>query len=150
MATDSYLIAHARDDDLPAVMALLRDSRLPEAGLHEHRGSIFVARAGERVVGCAALELYGEQALLRSVAVAEEWRGRGVGVRLTEAAIEGARGRDVRTLYLLTETATQFFPRFGFALVEREAISGDLTQSVEFTSACPSTAAAMKLDLTRS
>lgn len=143
-------IGPATDGDFTAVVALLERSRLPEAGLAEHRDALIVARAGGRVVGCVALEVYGGQALLRSVAVDDAMRGRGLGVRLTEAALDRARRQGVRAVYLLTETAAQFFPRFGFEVVDRASVRGDVTQSVEFTSACPASATVMALDLTRS
>jgi amino-acid N-acetyltransferase len=140
-------IGAAREQELTAVVALLTHSRLPEAGLTEHVDSLLVAREGDRVVGCAALEVYGEQALLRSVAVDESMRGRGLGRDLTRAALELAEGRGVLTVYLLTETAAGFFPRFGFAVVDRASVSGAVTSSAEFTTACPSTATVMALDL---
>jgi len=143
-------IGPATDGDYAAVVALLERSRLPDSGLADHRDSLLVVRAGGRVVWCAALELYGEQALLRSVAVDDAMRGRGLGERLTHAALERARREGVRAVYLLTETAEGFFPRFGFEVVDRASVRGDVTRSVEFTTACPSTATVMALDLTRS
>lgn len=143
-------IGLANESEFTAVVALLERSRLTDAGLADHRDSLVVARKEGRVVGCAALELYGEQALLRSVAVDDAMRGRGLGERLTHAALDRARRQGVRVIYLLTETAAQFFPRFGFEVVDRASVRGDVTQSVEFTSACPSTATVMALDFTRS
>lgn len=143
-------IGLANESEFTAVVALLERSRLTDAGLADHRDSLVVARTEGRVVGCAALELYGEQALLRSVAVDDAMRGRGLGERLTHAALDRARRQGVRVIYLLTETAAQFFPRFGFEVVDRASVRGDVTQSVEFTSACPSTATVMALDFTRS
>jgi N-acetylglutamate synthase-like GNAT family acetyltransferase len=62
-------IAAARNSDLPAVLALLERSGLPQEGLADHLATTIVARSGDAVVGSAALELYGGAALLRSVAV---------------------------------------------------------------------------------
>jgi SAM-dependent methyltransferase/N-acetylglutamate synthase-like GNAT family acetyltransferase len=106
-----------------------------------------VAREGDDVVGCVALELYGDAGLLRSLAVRSDRQGTGLGTRLTEAALDLARRRGARELYLLTETADGFFPRFGFAPVAREAVAPAVRGSVEFTSACPESARAMRLDL---
>ncbi|HMQ35080.1 MAG TPA: GNAT family N-acetyltransferase, partial [Chloroflexaceae bacterium] len=105
--------------DLPAVLELLAASNLPRDGLAEHFDAAVVARDGAAVVGSAALELYGEAALLRSVAVAEGLRGQGLGRELTTAALELARARGVRRVYLLTTTAEGYFPSFGFAPVSR-------------------------------
>jgi len=140
-------IESARGDDLPAILSLLDQHRLPHAAIERHVGDTLVARAGDRVVGCAALERYDAAGLLRSVAVAPERRGTGLGTRLTAAALEHARAHGVRTVYLLTETAADFFPRFGFHAVARADVAPAVQQSVEFTSACPDTALAMVTEL---
>jgi len=53
-------IGPARPDDLEAVLGLLRESHLPPDGLSEHVATILVARHEGRIVGSAALELYGD------------------------------------------------------------------------------------------
>src|SRR3989449_10058885 len=86
----------------PAILDLIDRSKLPSAGLEEHVGSTLVARDGDRIVGTAALELYGGSALLRSVAVAGELRGPGLGEAPPPRAPDpaprrGARPRDPAT-----------------------------------------------------
>lgn len=141
-------IEPARPDDLPAILGLLERDGLPKAGLEAHVATTVVARDGTRIVGCAAVEVYGEDGLLRSVAVDPGHRGRGLGIRLTEAAMALARARGVGALYLLTETAGDFFPRFGFHAIARDRVAPAVRQSVEFTSACPASAQAMMTELT--
>jgi len=46
-----------------------------------------VTREGGRVIGCAGWERHGQAALLRSVAVRAEARGRGVRLALVHAAV---------------------------------------------------------------
>ncbi len=133
--------------DLPAVLALLAENDLPVAGLAEHGEALLVARAEGRVVGSAALELYGDQALLRSVAVQRDLRGRGLGKELARAALGMARDHGVRDVYLLTTTAAGFFPRLGFELIARGDIPASVQASVEFRSACPVSAVAMRVHL---
>ena len=141
------LISPARSDDLKAVLALLATHRLPQDGLAEHLETALVARVGGQVVGCAAIEPYDGAGLLRSVAVAEPQRGTGLGMRLTEAAIRLAEARGIRALYLLTETAAGFFSRFGFRPIPRDEVAPAVRQSIEFTRACPASAAAMVKEL---
>lgn len=133
--------------DLPAVLNLLTASDLPHDGLAEHFDTAVVARDGAAVVGSAALELYGEAALLRSVAVVESLRGQGLGRELTAAALELARARGVRRVYLLTTTAEGYFPSFGFTSIARAEVEPAVQASVEFTSACPASATVMALTL---
>ncbi len=139
--TVSIQVAEA--SDLPAVLALLDRSGLPRDGLAEHLGTTLAARENGAIVGCAAVEVYGSAALLRSVAVEVTRRGEGLGERLTEAALGLARERGVQEVFLLTETAAGFFPRFGFRSIERNAVPAIVQASVEFTSACPASAMVM-------
>ncbi len=143
----SATIAPANATDLPAIHALLRTSALPLDGVDAHLATTLAAREGERVVGCAAIEPYDGAALLRSVAVAPDHRGTGLGSRLTRAALDLARARGARTVYLLTTTAEDYFPRFGFRPVQRAAVDPAVRGSVEFTTACPESARAMRLTL---
>lgn len=133
--------------DVPALHNLLQMSGLPLDGLDAHLSTALVARDGAELVGSAALEIYECAALLRSVAVSEPQRGTGLGRRLMEAAIGMAEQRQIERLYLLTETAANWFPRFGFIPVERAAVDSSVQHSVEFASACPVSAQAMLLDL---
>lgn len=136
-------IGAATPADLPAVLELIDASGLPRAALDQHIATTLVARERARIVGTAALELYGNFALLRSVAVAAQLRGQGLGRRLTTAALELARRRGVRTVYLLTETAGGFFPKLGFQKIERGDVDPVVQTSQEFTSACPASAMVM-------
>lgn len=140
-----YMEAHPTD--LPSVLGLLERSGLPTAGIAQHLETTVVIREGERLVACAAIEPYGTAGLLRSVAVDPAQRGRGMGTTLTESAIDLARRRGIRTLYLLTETAEPFFTRLGFTVVPRSAVAAPVRESVEFTSACPASAVAMAREL---
>ena len=137
-------ISPAQAVDLDVVEALLEREHLPLAGLREHAEHMFVARAGNRIVGCAALEVYEDGALLRSVAVDAEHRGAGLGGDLTRTALDLAARRGVPAVYLLTTTAERFFPRFGFEVVDRADVPPGVRQSAEFSYACPSSALIMR------
>jgi len=141
------VIERARPHDLPDLRALLEVSELPADGLSEHIATTIVARDNGRIVGCAALELYGAAALLRSVAVTRALRGQRLGERLVRDALDLGRQHGVAMVYLLTETAAEFYPRFGFQPIQRTEVAAAVQQSVEFTSACPSSAQAMNLVL---
>jgi amino-acid N-acetyltransferase len=140
-------IEPARPDDFAAVAALLEQSGLPKDGLADHLATAIVARDDGRVVGSATLEMYGTAALLRSVAVDSSWRGRELGQRLTQAALDLAHQRGVSAVYLLTETAGEFFPRFGFRRTTRAEVPQSVQKSVEFTTACPDSALVMMVAL---
>jgi amino-acid N-acetyltransferase len=140
-------VGQAREDERESVLALLEHHSLPTDGLADVWSTTLVARAAGAVVGSAALELYRDGALLRSVAVSEAQRGQGIGHHLIHAAIHLATEQGAADVYLLTTTAERFFPRFGFEAVRREDVPPSVQTSVEFTSACPASAVVMRKHL---
>ena len=113
------MIESAQDHDLPEVHSLLQRLSLPLDGVDDHVTTMLVAREDGHVVGTAALELYDDGALLRSVAVDPSWQGKHLGHELTEAALRLAERHRVGTVFLLTTTAERFFPKLGFEPIPR-------------------------------
>jgi len=79
--------------DLESLCALLAAVDLPVEGLSDHLSTALVARDGDDVVGCVALEVYGDMALLRSLAVVPSRQGTGLGRLLTQAALASGDAR---------------------------------------------------------
>ncbi len=137
-------IERSGPDDGPAIVQLLSKSALPIDGVLDHLGTAIVARAEGRLVGCAALEVYADGALLRSLAVDETVQGRGIGSQLTAAILDLANSLEIPAAYLLTTTADGFFPKFGFECIRREDVPCSVRGSIEFECACPATATVMR------
>lgn len=133
----------AQPADLPAIERLLTAASLPLAGVADALKGFVVAEADGRIVGSAAIDACCEDALLRSVAVAPEWRSRGLGRALVSRAIADAEARGVRALYLLTTTAEHYFPSFGFQQISRADVPEEVRETEEFRDACPATAVVM-------
>jgi amino-acid N-acetyltransferase len=136
-------IERAAPVDYPDIETLLAEAGLPLDGAQDAFQTGVVARDDHRLVGAAAVEVWGDSALLRSVVVAPDQRGSGVGQALVAAAEEIASAAGAWTVYLLTETAADWFPRLGYTPIARADISGAVIESVEFTTACSETAVAM-------
>jgi amino-acid N-acetyltransferase len=138
-------VREAAPADLPAVRHLIAAAGLPLDGLDDTT-LVLVADADGAVVGTVALERHGAGPgtafLLRSAAVARTWRGHGVGAALTTAALAHVDAGGV-PVALLTETAAQYFARFGFAPVDRAALPAALASSAELQGACPVSAHAL-------
>ena len=141
------MIDAARERDLPEVRALLDRLHLPLAGVEEHLPTMLVAREAQQIVATAALEMYADGALLRSVAVEPRHQGKGLGHQLTDAALQLAATQGAHTVFLLTTTAERFFPKFGFEQIDREQVPASVRESVEFQSACPASAIVMRKHL---
>ena len=140
----SVTIERATVADTGALLDLMKANGLPADGLAEHVATTLVARDAGRIVGSAGLEIYADGALLRSVAVAPDRRGDGLGGRLTTAALDLAREQKIEALFLLTTTAEAYFPRFGFQCITRADVPPGVQQSIEFRSACPASAIVMR------
>ena len=138
------MIEAASEGDLGAVRDLLARLQLPLDEIDDHVQTMIVAREEGQVVGTAALEVYADGALLRSVAVDPARQGRRLGHQLTEAALRLARTRGAGAVFLLTTTAERFFPKFGFETIARDEVPASVQASVEFRSACPASATVMR------
>ncbi len=126
-------IRRARTCDIRGIRALvtpLAERRILVAkeavtyyeGVQEFR----VAESGGRIVGCGALHVMWEDlAEIRTLAVADDHLGSGLGGKLLEALVEDARELGVRRLFCLT-FETDFFIRHGFEPIEGQAVTGDV------------------------
>ena len=127
--------------DLAGAQQLLADSDLPTEGVAEHWGPEYVVAEWEgRVAGVAGIERHGDHGLLRSVAVSAPLRGSGLGARLVEDRLRWAERQGIRDIYLLTNTAATWFPRYGFVPVTRADVPAVVLAAPEFASICPSSA----------
>jgi UDP-N-acetylmuramate: L-alanyl-gamma-D-glutamyl-meso-diaminopimelate ligase len=143
---DSMRPAHR--EDMAAVRRVLTVTSLEEPARDEQQGNFFVLRNEDGTVGCVSLEVLGDDAILRALAVDSKFRGAGYGWMLADMAVSQARGRGVRRIYLLTETASDFFAaKFGFRVVDRSTLSKQVAASETFTRPAGPQQVAMRLDL---
>lgn len=134
----------ARPSDLPAIRSLLELEGLPAGDLEESALEWFlVARSEERVLAAVGLEIYGRVALLRSLVVDPQLRGRGLGIQMTEAAEAMAHRAGVESIYLLTTTADAFFRQRGYRIGSRPETPAAIQSTTQFSALCPSTASLM-------
>lgn len=137
-------IRRGKSDDMPAVLRLLRGAGLPTADLEGIPGlRVWVAETKESLVGVIAMERFGAQALLRSLAVASPYQKCGLGRQLVARLEHDALASGIRQLALLTETAEQFFRSLGYGVIDRRSVSEELQQCAEFRSLCPASAVCM-------
>ena len=136
-------VGRATPSDVESVEALLSAASLPLDGAREAFALGVVGREEGRVVAAAAIERFGQAALLRSVVVDEAARGTGNGRAIVNAAEDLARAEGIGDMYLLTETATDWFPRLGYQVVERQAAATVVGESIEFTTVCRDTGVPM-------
>ncbi|HEX5133641.1 MAG TPA: arsenic resistance N-acetyltransferase ArsN2 [Candidatus Krumholzibacteria bacterium] len=143
----SHRIVTATPADLSEVSELLHTTGLSAEGLDGFVDTLLVSRSRGRIIGCAGLEIRGASALLRSVAVDVGWQGRGLGTELVKKAMLLAQARGVRELFLLTESADEYFAHLGFARCARGDAPEAIRATLEYASLCPASAIAMRRDI---
>jgi len=138
----------ATASDLARVHELLEAARLPTDGLGDQFPDAYVvAESDGRVVAAAGIERHGTWGLLRSVVVAADRRGTGIGERLVRERLDWARQSRLDAVYALTTTAADYFPRLGFSAAPRDGAPEELKASREFASVCPSSAICLRIDV---
>ena len=140
----------ASAEDLITIRALLARSGLPTSDLESARPEFAVIREDGQVIAAGALQRFGSSALARSVVVAADRRGSGLGQAMVSELERIARAAQISRLVLLTQTATEFFARQGYRVIERGTAPQDVQASEEFRSLCPSSATCMAKSLPES
>jgi amino-acid N-acetyltransferase len=124
--------------------ALLESQGLPVSDItDEHLEHFFFLGSDGSPTGLVGIELYGTDALLRSLVVGENARNRGLGSALVEHAEQYAASKRVRSIYLLTTTAEAFFKRRGYKRIDRSQAPPSIERTREFASLCPASSTFM-------
>lgn len=125
------------------VRDLLESNHLPISDLTENV-QLYAFAIGAEQAAVTGLEVFGEAALLRSVAVADAWKGKGIGQNIVAETEELARVQGLRELWLLTTTAEGFFGALGYEKVDAQTAPPLMQRTAQFSGLCPSSAACMK------
>lgn len=137
------LMVRARPPRATAV-ALLEIEGLPVSDLTDaHLEHFFFVGSDGAPAGLVGLEFYGNDALLRSLAVTRSERNCGLARALVEHAEGYAASRAIRAIYLLTTTADRYFERLGYRRLDRTGAPVAIRSSPEFASLCPASSVFM-------
>ena len=126
-------IRPARTSDIKGIRHLI-DSYAPQGRLlsketvtlYESVQEFTVAVEGDKVVGCGALHvLWEDLAEVRTVAVAENLRGKGVGHQILDSIVARAQAIGVKRIFCLT-FETKFFGRHGFEVIEGTPVEPEI------------------------
>jgi amino-acid N-acetyltransferase len=130
-----------------AIIELLASEKLPVDDLPNTLENFVVAFDADRLAGVAGLEIYAGYGLLRSVAVDKAFRGKGIANALLKQIEALAKAKQLEAVYLLTETAGDYFSRKGYQTISRAEVPAEVQQSTEFSHVCPVSAIVMKKNL---
>ena len=136
-------------EDLPLLAALLRANHLPDDDCAEQAQHFCALYRDGELVAAGGLEPAGDYALLRSIVVQAPHRGQGLARRITEHLLQRAGQGGVRAVYLLTESAADYFTGLGFRPVARADVPPDIVRTRQFSALCPDSASCLFLPLPR-
>jgi amino-acid N-acetyltransferase len=140
-------IIKANEQSRNAIIALLKKYNLPTGDLPSSLADFYTALDGDQLAGLIGMEQYGRCGLLRSMVVDDAYRNQNIAGTLVTMLEEAAKSSGIETMYLLTETADQYFSRKGYNTVSRDEVPAEIKTSSEFSHVCPASAVVMKKQL---
>lgn len=129
------------------IIRLLEAEKLPTGDLPIELDNFLAALEDDEIIGTAGLEIYGDYGLLRSVAVRPDARNKGVAGELLKQIETLAAVKHLKEIYLLTETAPDYFRQKNYKQISRAEVPAEVQLSSEFSYACPQSAIVMKKTL---
>jgi len=143
ISSNDYIVRQATVDDLSAIQELLIVSGLPTAEVAANVSNFIVADNG-KIIGVIGAHYCGTKVLLRSFAVSFERQKSGVGWTLLQEMQKKFNSKTVAAVYLLTNTAQEYFKRVGFYEISYSEIPALLLSESGLDKACPCTSQCMK------
>jgi amino-acid N-acetyltransferase len=140
-------IIQANQTHRQAIIDLLTTEKLPIDDLTDNLAHFYVASIDGVIIGAIGLELYPPFGLLRSMVVQKDHRNQKVAAALVQTLEKHAFNLKVRSIYLLTETASTYFDKRNYQRVERRDVPDKIKGSTEFSSVTPVSAIVMKKSL---
>ena len=125
------------------LQSFLKENRLPFSDVQIDDNHYLLFYQKEELIGSIGLEWYQSHTLLRSVAIAEKWRGKGLGKIMVAEILKDAKRAQMDGVFLLTETAAPFFLQLGFTDFDRKQAPPAIQSSGEFSQVCPASARLM-------
>ena len=124
--------------------ALLQNNHLPTSDIETGTEVLFfVAGSIQQPSGVVGIQVFGATALLRSLAVSESERGKGLATALVHYVEQHATSLGINSIYLLTTTAVQFFEAHGYSTANRTDAPISIAGTIQFSNLCPSSSALM-------
>jgi amino-acid N-acetyltransferase len=146
----SMMIENALKKDISAIRRLLQENDLPTSDILDfHTIQFFVIREKGQIIAVVGLEVRNQDALLRSLAVNQKYKLRGLASQLLNYSEDLLRSQKIRSIYLLTTTARDFFAKYEFMEIDRKSVPKQISRTTEFSSLCPDTAICMHKNLNK-
>jgi len=148
MRNDIRIEVFKRKDERE-VFRLLSQAELPVKDLTDDKFKNFlIARTKDgSVVGAIGVEPYQDMGLLRSLVVHPSHREKGLGKQLVCELESFAQSKGIKTIFLLTITAADFFRKLGYEVIQRTHVPAAIAKTEEFKNICPVSAVCLLKNL---
>ncbi|KYO64539.1 GNAT family N-acetyltransferase [Thermovenabulum gondwanense] len=140
------IFRRAKVEDFEKIKQIIKDCGLCDCDLERWLNNFMVAEEDGNVIGTGGIENYGEYGILCSVAVLPDFRNHGIGDGLVRSLINLADRMGIKTLFLFTDKAVNFFERVGFRKTNRSEIQENCPESKQLSS-CPLSFIPMRLNI---
>ena len=137
-------IQKATENEYRAIIHLLASNQLPTVDIYEKNITLFVGVIEYEIVATIGIELYDNEALLRSLCVKEGFKNQKMGEKMLSYLLNFCATESIKTLYLLTTTSEHYFVSYGFEKITRDETPKTIQNTREFQDICPSSAVVMK------
>ena len=92
------------------------------ADIYENLQKFIVAQSEEKVIGCCSLEIiWSDLAEIKSLAINETQKGKGIGRQIVVEAVNKAANLGVQKVFALT-LEPDFFKKIGFEVIEKDML----------------------------
>jgi amino-acid N-acetyltransferase len=130
--------------NLSEIESLLQINDLSSEGVAQFFPYYLILKSNQTILGVCGLEPYDNVGLIRSLAIQPKMQNKGLGSILLEAMIDKARTLLIDDLYLLTNTAEEFYLKHGFSPISRDLAPKIIQETGEFSHMCPVSSKLMK------
>lgn len=144
-----YSVQRANALDIAEIKELLTASGLPIVGVDKAVEQFLVAKDSQ-VIGVLGALYNPPKALLRSFAVIPMQRSKGIGATLVAEIFKELQRQKLEEVYLITDTAAEYFKRIGFFEISRAEMPAKLLKESGLEQACPCSSSCMKYILEKS
>ena len=134
-------------EELPAIIQLLDECKLPHSDILPGIQQFVVAEIDQKIIGCAGYEAYNQNGLFRSLAVKPLYRNMMIAHIMIDKIFALAQEQGIKEFFLLTTTADKLFGELGWEMINRNDVPENIGSTTEFSSICPSVAICMKHQL---
>ena len=144
MRDKQFIIEKANSQQRDKIISLLTSANLPVEDLPDSLDNFLVSINDGQLIGAIGLEKYENCGLLRSLVVDKAYRSKNLGSAMVESLEDNAVGLGIECIYLLTETAPDYFEKKGYKRISRDEVPASVKTSSEFGFVCPVSAIVMK------